>query len=78
MNAIALFILATFLLATVLCRPQHGDDFDYRLFEDDNSGVAIDKVLEAPRSKYSHHHHSHHKKYLKTNRLEKLKRMLRF
>ncbi|VDL79107.1 unnamed protein product [Nippostrongylus brasiliensis] len=55
------------------------EDFDYRMFEDDAAGVVIDRVLE-PRHKHdSHHHHHHHhhkgdKRYLKTNRVQGLKK----
>ncbi|KAK6730549.1 hypothetical protein RB195_007172 [Necator americanus] len=69
------------ICTVAICRPQYKDeDFDYRMFEDDNAGVVIDRVIE-PRHKHdSHHHHHHHnhhraeKSYLKTNRVKHQKK----
>ncbi|WKX90795.1 hypothetical protein Q1695_009555 [Nippostrongylus brasiliensis] len=81
MSQSLLLALALVLLCTMaLARPQYKEeDFDYRMFEDDAAGVVIDRVLE-PRHKHdSHHHHHHHhhkgdKRYLKTNRVQGLKK----
>ncbi|CAI4225738.1 unnamed protein product [Auanema sp. JU1783] len=44
-------------------------DYDYRLYEDDSSGVVIDRAL--PKHHHHHHHRQHHhKNYLKTNRMD--------
>ncbi|KHJ76430.1 hypothetical protein OESDEN_23950 [Oesophagostomum dentatum] len=82
MSHFLFFLMLTLLCTAVVCRPQYkDDDFDYRMFEDDNAGVVIDRVIE-PRHKHDSHHHHHHshrrgeKAYLKTNRVQRVKKFL--
>ncbi|CAJ0594501.1 unnamed protein product [Cylicocyclus nassatus] len=82
MSQLSLFFVLALLCVSAICRPQYKDqDFDYRMFEDDTAGVVIDRVME-PRHKHAshhHHHHNHHrgdKTYLKTNRIQNVKKFL--
>ncbi|EYC38264.1 hypothetical protein Y032_0729g1893 [Ancylostoma ceylanicum] len=80
MNQILLSVVLALLCSVAVSRPHYKEeDFDYRMFEDDNAGVVIDRVIE-PRHKHDSHHHHHHnhrhgdKAYLKTNRVQRLKK----
>ncbi|VDM58373.1 unnamed protein product [Angiostrongylus costaricensis] len=89
MNFALPLIVFTLLCSLVACRPKYkGEEFDYRM-SDDDAGVVIDRVLE-PRPKHDSHHHHHHrhhthhhrhrhqnndKHYLKTNRIQNFMRV---
>uniref|UniRef100_A0A1I7UD65 Secreted protein n=1 Tax=Caenorhabditis tropicalis TaxID=1561998 RepID=A0A1I7UD65_9PELO len=76
-------LLSAILILAILCRaalarPQY-KDIDYKLFGENDDGVAIDAVYEMITEKPpdgKHHHHTHHKKMAKSNRLERLRRYL--